>query len=209
MVRRAIQRLVPSQEIIYSVLEGASAFIADLSRSRIDLIGGLVLFREANALYIARPDAELPLDAWPQMPKQMDSMRVSLPAKVPLSGGWQFSAEIWQLTDPAWEQSSNNKDCFRVWLDADKLSDKLELRIRRPGDRFEPLGLKGHSQKLSDFFTNAKLLQRARARWPLLCSGDTVIWVPGYRPAEIFKLKETSHNIVYFELTYRTEKTEK
>jgi tRNA(Ile)-lysidine synthase len=208
LVRRAIQGLLPSQEIVYSVLETSSAFIADPSRVRMDLIGGLVLFREANALYIARPDAELPLDPWPQMPKQMDSMQISLPAQISLSGGWQFSSEEWQLTDLAWERSSNNEDRFRVWLDADKLSDKLELRIRRPGDHFEPLGLKGHSQKLSDFFTNVKLPLRVRARWPLLCSGDTVIWVPGYRLAERFKLNETSRNILYFSLACRTEKTE-
>jgi len=208
LVRRAVEHLLPLQEIVYSVLEGASAFIADPSRVRLDLIGGLVLFRETNALYIARPDAELPLDAWPQMPKQLDSMQISLPAQLSLSGGWQFSSERWQLTDSAWERSSNNEDRFRVWLDADKLSDKLELRIRRPGDQIEPLGLKGHSQKLSDFFTNVKLPQRARVRWPLLCSGDTVVWVPGYRPTEKFKLKETSRNILYFSLTCRTEKTE-
>lgn len=207
LVRRAVERLLPSQEIVYSVLESASAFIEDPSRVRMDLIGGLMLFREANALYIARPDAELPLDPWPQMPKQTDSMQISLPAQVFLSGGWQFSLEKWQPTDSAWERSSNNEDRFRVWLDADKLSDKLELRIRRPGDLFEPLGLKGHSQKLSDFFTNVKLPQRARGRWPLLCSGQTVVWVPGYRPAERYKLKETSHNIVYFALTRPTEKT--
>lgn len=208
LVRRAVERLLPSQEIVYSVLESASAFIADPSQVRIDLIGGLVLFREANALYLAQSEAELPLDLWPQMPKGMDSIQISLPAQVSLSDNWQFSSEKWEPAETAWERSSNNEDRFRVWLDADNLSDKLELRIRRPGDQFEPLGLEGHSQKLSDFFTNVKLPRRARARWPLLCSGDTVIWVPGYRPTERFKLKEVSSNIIYFSLTCRTEKTE-
>jgi tRNA(Ile)-lysidine synthase len=209
LVCSAVERLLPSQEIIYSVLESASAFIADPGRIRMDLIGGLVLFREANALYIARKDAELPLDPWPQMPTQVDSIQISLPAQISLSGSWQFSSEKWQFTDSAWEQSSRNEDRFRVWLDADRLLDKLELRVRRSSDLFEPLGLEGHTQKLSDFFTNVKLAQRARARWPLLCSGETVMWVPGYRPAERFKLKTTSHNILYFALTHSPEKTER
>ena len=202
LIRRAVERLLPSQETVYSVLERASAFISDPGQVRMDLTGGLILLCEGDILYIATPDAEIPFDGWPQMPARVDSLPISLPAQTYLANGWQFSAEKWQLADSAWEQSSRNEDRFRVWLDAEGQSDlKLELRVRRPGDRFEPLGLNGHSQKLSDFFTNAKLPIRARARWPLLCSGESVLWMPGYRPAESFKLKPSSRSILYFALT--------
>ncbi|HEY9152089.1 MAG TPA: tRNA lysidine(34) synthetase TilS, partial [Anaerolineales bacterium] len=76
----------------------------------------------------------------------------------------------------------------------------LELRVRRDGDTFEPLGMQGHSQKLSDFFTNGKLPPRARPRWPLLCAAEKIIWVPGFRPADSFKLKQTSRKVVYFSI---------
>jgi tRNA(Ile)-lysidine synthase len=201
LVRRAFEHLLPSHEIVYSVLENASAFILDPSRVRMDLMGGLILFREANILYIARPYTELPFDPWPQIPNQVDSIKISLPVQISLSDGWQFSSEKLDYMGSAWEESSKNKDGFRVWLDADTLLNNLELRIRHPGDLFEPLGLKGHSQKVSDFFINVKLPQRARARWPLLCSGDTILWVPGYRPSEKFKLKVNSHDILYASLT--------
>jgi tRNA(Ile)-lysidine synthase len=202
LVRRAIEHILPSQEIIYSVLESASAFIKDARRSRMDLIGGLVLFREANVLYISKPDAKLPLDLWPQMPIEMNSINITPPAQMFLSGGWQFSSKEWQPADTAWEKSSMNEDPFQVWLDDESVFGDLELRVRRPGDKFEPLGLNGHTQKLSDFFTNVKLPQRARARWPLLCSGEAVIWVPGYRPAEPYKLKKTSRASIYFAISH-------
>jgi len=207
LIRRAVEGLLPSQELVYSVLENTSAFIEHPSRVRMDLIGGLILFREADVLYIAQANADLPINPWPQMPKHVDSIQFSLPTEVSLTGGWQFSSEKWRQTDSAWEQSSRNEDRFRVWLDTDGPLEKLELRVRRPGDLFEPLGLKGHTQKLSDFFTNVKLPRRARARWPLLCLGDMVIWVPGYRPAERFKLKTTSHNVLYSSITRPPEKT--
>jgi tRNA(Ile)-lysidine synthase len=207
LVRRAIECLLPSQEIAYSVLESASTFISDQSQAHMDLTGNLVLFREANMLYIARSDAHLPIGDWPQMPVHVDSIQISLPAQMSLPNGWQFSLEKWQVSDSAWEQSVRNEDRFRVWLDMENLPDNLELRVRRPGDQFEPLGLMGHSQKLSDFFTNVKLPQRARARWPLLCSGDKVIWVPGYRPSEKFKLKTTSRDILYSAITPPPEKS--
>ena len=200
IIRRAVENLIPGQETVFSVLERASNFIADPARVRINLTGGLTLFREGDVLYVAKPNAELPFDRWPQMPTQKDLIGVSVPGQTNLSGGWKFSAEKWQLPGLAWEQSSRNKDPFQVWLDAEGLPDPLELRVRRDGDVFEPLGMKGHSQKISDFFTNEKLAIRARARWPLLCAAERIIWVPGFRPAESFKLKQSSRKVIYFSI---------
>ena len=84
--------------------------------------------------------------------------------------------------------------------------ESLELRIRRQGDTFEPLGLDGHSQKLSDFFVNEKMPQRAREHWPLLCAGDEIIWVPGYRPAHPYRLTNSTKSAVYFSVSGPSEK---
>ena len=101
----------------------------------------------------------------------------------------------------ALEQASSNDDPFQVWLDAKGISDALELRVRQDGDRFEPLGMDGHAMKISDFFINVKLPQRVRDRWPLLCMGEKVIWVPGYRPAHPFRLTESTRQALYFSMT--------
>ncbi len=201
IIRRAVESIAPGQETAFSVLERASSFIADPTRVRMDLAGGLTLFREGDALYIAKPNAELPFDRWPQMPAQKDFIGVSVPGQVNLSGGWKFSAEKWRLPALGWEQANRNEDPLQVWLDAEGLPDPLELRVRRDGDVFEPLGMKGHSQKLSDFFTNEKLALRARPRWPLLCAAERIVWVPGFRPAESFKLQQSSRKVAYFSVT--------
>jgi tRNA(Ile)-lysidine synthase len=93
-----------------------------------------------------------------------------------------------------------NEDPYQAWMDADRLTGELSLRIRRDGDRFEPLGMGGHTQKLSDLFTNEKLPQRARDRWPLLCAGEHIAWIPGYQPADPFRLTKASRQILYFNL---------
>ncbi|HUI89137.1 MAG TPA: tRNA lysidine(34) synthetase TilS [Anaerolineales bacterium] len=200
VIRLAVESLLPGQETVFAVLERASHFITDTARLRMDLAGGLTLFREGDALYVAKPNAELPFDRWPQMPAQEDLIGLSVPGEVSLPGGWKFSAEPWRLPALAWEQSSRNGDPFQVWLDAEGMPDPLQLRIRREGDVFEPLGMKNHSQKLSDFFTNEKLPARARSRWPLLCAAEKIIWVPGFRPAESFKLKQSSRKVIYFSM---------
>jgi tRNA(Ile)-lysidine synthase len=58
----------------------------------------------------------------------------------------------------------------------------------------------GHSQKLSDFFVNEKLPHRARDQWPLLCAGEEIVWVPGFRPAHRHRLKEGTTDVLYFSI---------
>lgn len=53
---------------------------------------------------------------------------------------------------------------------------ELALRTRRAGDRFVPLGLGGHSQKLSDVFINLKVPKSYRDRVPLLTVDDEIAW---------------------------------
>jgi tRNA(Ile)-lysidine synthase len=60
----------------------------------------------------------------------------------------------------------------------------LALRTRRPGDRFQPLGLDGHTAKLADFLTNQKVPRAARDRLPLLVGEWGIAWVCGQRVDE-------------------------
>ena len=39
----------------------------------------------------------------------------------------------------------------------------------RRGTRIKPLGMEGHSVKISDLMVNVKMPRRARAGWPLVC----------------------------------------
>jgi len=124
-----------------------------------------------------------------------------VPGAVRLPGGWKLTCERWNIASLAMEQARTNDDPFQAWLDAKGISDALELRVRQDGDRFEPFGMDGHEMKLSDFFINIKLPQRARDRWPLLCMGQRVVWVPGYRIAHSFRITESTRQALYFSMT--------
>jgi hypothetical protein len=53
------------------------------------------------------------------------------------------------------------------------------------------------SIKLSDFFINAKLPKSARKGWPLVRnSTNEIIWVPGYQPGHLFRIKNESKKIL-------------
>lgn len=200
LIRHAMQTLNPGVEVTFNVLERATQLLVSAARAtRVDLKSGLQLFREEKLLYICTAAAELPFDLWPQMPD--DKVRtLVMPGQLTLAGGWKLICERWRLPALAVEQAERNEDPFQVWLDAEALPEAFELRVRRQGDHFEPLGMAGHSQKLSDFFVNEKVPQRARDRWPLLCVGGEIIWVPGHRPAHTHRLKDSTRSVVYFSL---------
>ncbi len=201
LFRRAIERIRPAGEVTYAALERAVAFLREGKRNgAYSLGGGIRLLKEAGQFFVAGESAFLPFERWPQLPTDADSIPLAPPCQVDLPGGWRLSVEAWNIPALAREQMEENEDPFQVWLNADALQGDLSLRARREGDRFEPLGLDGHSQKLSDFFTNVKLPRRARERWPLLCAGERIAWIPGYQPAHPFRLTKTSRRILYFTL---------
>ena len=203
LIRHAIECIRPDDlDTGFVAIERALQFIRDEQRNiRIDLSGDLHLLREGLLVYVVTGNATLPVERWPQMPDQASTVPLKIPGSIPLSGGWKLTCERWNIASLAMEQTKTNDDPFQVWLDAKGISDALELRVRQDGDRFEPLGMDGHAMKISDFFINVKLPQRARDRWPLLCMGEKVVWVPGYRPAHAYRLTESTRQALYFSLT--------
>jgi tRNA(Ile)-lysidine synthase len=60
---------------------------------------------------------------------------------------------------------------------------KFPLMIRRwlPGDRFQPSGMAGKHQKISDFLTNSKVDRIAKENVLVLADQKMIYWVIGYR----------------------------
>jgi tRNA(Ile)-lysidine synthase len=84
------------------------------------------------------------------------------------------------------------------FFDADKIGGKIFLRHWRPGDRFQPIGLKT-AAKLQDLFTNAKI-PRGRRRDLVVAAvtGGEIFWVEGLRISENFKLTaETGRRLAW------------
>lgn len=103
-----------------------------------------------------------------------------------------------------------NADPCAAYVDLDVLAERLghparardlEVRAPRRGDRFEPLGLNGRSQLLSDFLINARVPRAERARVPLVLCGDEVLWVVGHRPAHWARVTEKTSAIGYLLLS--------
>ena len=80
-------------------------------------------------------------------------------------------------------------------LDYEALGGGLYVRVRRPGDRFQPLGMP-QAKKLQDFMVDAKIQRHWRDRVPLVVSERGIAWVTGWRIAEWAKLREQTGQIL-------------
>lgn len=95
-------------------------------------------------------------------------------------------------------------DISTKYFDYDKIKGDMIIRNRKEGDRFFPYGMKG-SKKLKDIFIDLKVPREKRDYIPLLCFGDDICWIIGYRSSEIFKVGTDTKNI----LKIRFERGEK
>jgi tRNA(Ile)-lysidine synthase len=86
-----------------------------------------------------------------------------------------------------------------AFLDHQTLHFPLKLRNFRPGDRFQPLGVKG-TQRLKEFFIDHKIPRFERPRIPLLLSGEMIAWVIGHRIDERFKVREKTQRVLKIEV---------
>jgi tRNA(Ile)-lysidine synthase len=91
-----------------------------------------------------------------------------------------------------------NRFCACLDLAGKGIIDGISIRSRRPGDYIIPLGMKGR-KKLQDFFVDEKIPREERDRIPLLCFGQEVLWVVGYRMNDNYKITESTTEIVYVE----------
>ena len=74
------------------------------------------------------------------------------------------------------EAGSSPFDCA---LDADEIRGELRARNRRPGDRFQPLGMTG-TRKLQDLFVDAKIPKERRDQVPLVVDDAGILWAVGH-----------------------------
>ena len=89
---------------------------------------------------------------------------------------------------------------FTAHLDADSLGGQLSMRARRPGDRFQPLGMERGSKKLQDYFVDAQVPRQERDSVPLLVSPRGVVWVAGHAIAHWVRVTPDTRIVLRVEL---------
>ena len=194
LLRTAAEQLTGEwSEIDFAPLEAAARFSrAARPGRRCTLAAGLMLRVEVERIIVC-PMAAAPDSAdWPRLVEGR------------LAAGWRLQLDRVKAAEgeaPQVEAASR----WTVFVDG-ALAEPLALRSRRPGDRFQPQGMGGHTVKLSDFFVNHKVPAAQRDGWPLLVSGQQIVWVVGLRLDERFRVTERTRRLI--RLSVRREPAE-
>jgi tRNA(Ile)-lysidine synthase len=92
-----------------------------------------------------------------------------------------------------------------VALDADQVKGKLTIRTRESGDRFIPMGMRGH-KKIKDFFIDEKVPVAKRDAIWLICDDEKIVWIHGMRIHDHCKITKDTKNIMIISLQDIVEK---
>ena len=197
-LREAIHRLRRKlRNIDFVHVENAANILAGgLTGDQVTLPQGLMLtigydtFAVADEDYRALPDLPLLLGD--------DPLPVTLPGRTHLpETAWTLHAEAL----PRAEVSDAALATVRGWhahLDAAVVGVSPVLHVRRPGDRFCPLGMGGRSKRVNEFMINEKIPAAWRDHVPLLTNGEgQIIWVCGWRPDERARVAAGSRQVAW------------
>jgi len=185
LLRRAIEELLGNlRDIETRHIEAIIAALTKPAGKGISLPGGLVFSIEYDRYLLAQDTTVLS-----PFPILETGFTLKIPGET-LVSGWRVEAKV---VPP--KAMQNDTSGYKAYLDLDKAGDKLTVRPRRPGDRFQPLGM-GQPKKLGEFMIDAKIPQSWRQRIPLVCSPQHILWVVGWRIDERVKVTEDTKQIL-------------
>jgi len=87
----------------------------------------------------------------------------------------------------------------RAYLDLDRVTFPLVVRSVKPGDRIQPLGMKG-TRKLKSVFIDEKIPRELRGTIPVLADALSVLWVPGVRLSERVRIGKATKRVLSAEI---------
>ena len=99
---------------------------------------------------------------------------------------------------------------YTKWFDYDKINESMEIRTRQTGD-YLTIRLDGHRvvhKSLKDYMVTEKIPAYERDRIRLLAVGSHVVWLPGYRISEEFKVSENTKQVLQVQLVRDCDRME-
>jgi tRNA(Ile)-lysidine synthase len=187
LLRAAAGKLLGSaKDIEMRHIEEMMSLATKPAGKRLNLPGGLTFSIGYNQYQLATD-----LAALSPLPMLEGESQLNIPGETRLPG-WRIKAIIID------REEITEKNNFIAYLDLAKTGDKLLVRPRRRGDRFQPLGLP-QPKKLGEFMIDAKIPQAWRGEIPIVCSGEQILWVVGWRLDERAKVSQDTKKVLRLE----------
>jgi len=156
---------------------------------RITLPGGLIFTVEYDR-YLLGFDSTA-LSPFPALTRDKE---LTIPGETVLPG-WRVSAGI----DNRREHQNSGNYSLAADFDFEAVGENAFIRPRRPGDRFQPLGM-DQTKKVNEFMIDAKIPRAWRTRIPVVTTPAGIIWVVGYRIDDRVKVTERTRRVLHLKM---------
>ncbi|MCL0105230.1 tRNA lysidine(34) synthetase TilS [Dehalococcoidia bacterium] len=121
---------------------------------------------------------------------QFGATEITIPGITRIKG-WEIRSHIWPIgTDKILSKS----DKFVAYFNEGILDNKVFVRTRVNGDRFQPIGMH-NSKKVQDFMVDEKIPKDLRNQIPLVVSSAGICWIVGHRISEWAKREEANNTV--------------
>jgi len=137
------------------------------SSKELSLPLGWKVVLETDELRFVTPDLRDP------SPPQDYDYELPVPGRIMV---YEVGSAIETRAIPAGAEAGYNPDHL---LDAESLPGPLRVRNWRPGDRFWPVHTKS-PKKIKELLQERHVAQAERKSWPVVVSGDEIVWVRGF-----------------------------
>lgn len=85
------------------------------------------------------------------------------------------------------------KNEYTKWFDYGKIKGALRLRVRKEGDR---IGMKQGSKSVKALLIEKKIAREERGKRFLLADDEQVLWIPGVRSCDNYRVDETTKTVL-------------
>ncbi|HRU15078.1 MAG TPA: tRNA lysidine(34) synthetase TilS [Anaerohalosphaeraceae bacterium] len=110
-------------------------------------------------------------------------------------GPWRIRSAVVEKIVDGWQRPPAGAKQWTEYLDADKVRGPVRVRMRRPADRFVPLGM-SRPKKVGKFLTAVQADEALKKRVFVVEDAEKILWVAPLRISEEVKIDEQTGKIL-------------
>jgi tRNA(Ile)-lysidine synthase len=193
VLRKAVNELLGTlKDIEIRHIEEIMEALGKPSGKQVTLPEGLVFSLEYGRYLLGfHPEQLTP---FPELKGEFD-IKIGGETSIP---GWRIETAVHQRETYYAEQGKKddwNQGDFTACFDSEQIGDKIKVRARRRGDRFQPLGM-SRTKKIGEFMLDAKIPVSWRSRIPVFYTPGQIVWLAGWRIDDRVKVTEKTREIL-------------
>lgn len=161
---------------------------------RLQLPNRITVHRQGNKIIF-----EKHLKIKPAQPIAAEPVVLKVPG-VTQFGHYAINADIIEIEQKDLAGFKKTKTNLVEWFDFEKLKLPLEIRTRKRGDKFWPLGLTGE-KRAGKFLTATKVSQSLRRRLLVIADSGKIIWLCPVRISEQAKVTNNTRRAIQIKIS--------